>query len=54
MKKKVNGKVVDIKNISLFEKGFEGLALDRKASSNVKDTLDGESDIVKVLSLIHI
>lgn len=48
MKKKVNGKVVDIKNISLFEKGFEGLALDRKASSNVKDTLDGESDIVKV------
>lgn len=48
MKKKVNGKVVDISNISLFEKGFEGLALDRKASSNVKDTLDGESDIVKM------
>lgn len=47
MKKMVNGKVVTIKQIELFEKAFEGLVLGAKASSNLKDTLDTGSELVK-------
>ena len=43
MRKMVNGKVVDIKNIELFEKGFEGIILNKTVSSSVKDTLNSES-----------
>lgn len=46
MKKKVNGKVVDI-NIDIFEAGFEGLALHKSAASNISDTIESESKIVK-------
>lgn len=47
MRKMVNGKVVDIKNIELFEKGFEGIILNKTVSSSVKDTLNSESELVK-------
>lgn len=47
MKKLVNGKVINIENIELFEKGFEGLVLNKKASSDVKDTLDSDNELVK-------
>lgn len=46
MKKKVNGKVVDI-NVSIFEAGFEGLALQKSAVSNISDTIESESRIIK-------
>lgn len=39
MKKLVNGKVVDIKNIELFEKAEEGLAIQRKAVSLTSEAL---------------
>lgn len=38
MRKLVNGQVVNVDNIELFEKGFEGLVLNKKASSSIKDT----------------
>lgn len=47
MKKLVNGKVVDITNIDLFKKAFEGIVLDKKASSEVKDTIENSSELVK-------
>lgn len=47
MKKLINGKVVNIENIELFEKGFEGLVLNKKASSDVKDTLSTENELVE-------
>lgn len=47
MKKLVNGKVINIENIELFEKGFEGLVLNKKASSDVKDTLDSDNELVR-------
>ena len=47
MKKLVNGKVINIDNIELFEKGFEGLVLNKKASSDVKDTLDSDNELVR-------
>lgn len=40
MKKLVNGKVVDIKNIELFELAAEGLALQNTAVSNTSDGVD--------------
>ena len=46
MRKKVNGRVVDISNIEIFEKAFEGLALGRLVSSSVADTITGDSELV--------
>lgn len=40
MKKVVNGKVVDIKNLELFELAEEGLALQKTATSTTSDGLD--------------
>jgi len=47
MKKKVNGKVVDI-NLEIFEAGFEGLVLQKSAVSNISDTIEDESNLVKI------
>lgn len=46
MKKKVNGKVVDILNMDLIEKGFEGLALGRLVSSSIADTVSEDSELM--------
>ena len=46
MKKKVNGKVIDIKNIELFEKAAEGAALERLAASLISDKLTVEASII--------
>lgn len=46
MKKKVNGKVVEIRNIELFEQAFEGLALGRLVSSSVADTITTNQELV--------
>lgn len=46
MKKKVNGRVVEIGNIELFEQAFEGLALGRLVSSSVADTLTTNQELV--------
>lgn len=46
MKKKVNGKVIDVDNIELFEKAFEGVALGRLAASSVQETVSRDSDII--------
>lgn len=46
MLKKVNGKVVDIKNIELFEKAAEGMALGKLASSMISDKITVESDVI--------
>lgn len=43
MKKKVNGKVIDIPNIELFELAFEGLALGKLVSSSISDTITEDS-----------
>ncbi len=45
-RKKINGKVVNIPNMGLFEKAFEGLALGRLVSSSVADTISDNSDLV--------
>lgn len=37
MKKRVNGKVIDIDNIEIFEKGIEGSVVNREAVSNISD-----------------
>lgn len=47
MKKLVNGNVIDISNIKLFELGFEGLVLNQKASSDVKTPMESNSNAVK-------
>lgn len=47
MKKLVNGKAVEIDNIDIFKKSFEGIILDKKASSAIKDTIENSSDLVK-------
>lgn len=52
MKKLINGKVVDIKNMNLFEMAAEGLALQRTATSNTSDALDTSTDSVKIRRLI--
>ena len=46
MKKLVNGKIVDIKNIELFEKAAEGAVLAKIATSNISDKITVESDII--------
>ena len=49
MKKLVNGKVIDVDNIELFELAAEGLALSSTTSSNTADGLQGDinSELVK-------
>lgn len=46
MYKKVNGKVIDIKNMELFEKAFEGMALGRLVASSVADTISEKSETI--------
>lgn len=46
MKKKVNGRVVDIKNMGIFEKAFEGMALNRVATSAVSDKLSSTAKTI--------
>lgn len=46
MKKKVNGKVIEIPNMDLIEKGFEGLALGRLVSSYITDTVSDDSELM--------
>lgn len=48
MKKKVNGRTVDIKNIEVFEKAAEGMAVNRTATSTVYDTSDLDMKLVEV------
>lgn len=49
MKKLVNGKVIDIENIELFELAAEGLALQNTVVSNTSDGINGDinSELVK-------
>lgn len=44
MKKLVNGKIVDIKNIALFEQAMEGLAIRNTTMSKTSDGLNGSID----------
>lgn len=46
MKKKVNGKVIEIDNIQLFEKAAEGAVLERLAASLITDKLTVESCVI--------
>mgnify|MGYP000884159859 CR=1 FL=1 len=46
MKKKVNGHIVDVPT-EIFKSAFEGLALHKLASSNITDTIESESKLVK-------
>ena len=39
MKKKVNGKVIEIDNMELFEKAFEGMAIDSRNNSNIENNI---------------
>lgn len=47
MKKKVNGKVVDIDNIELFREAFEGLAMSKNVVSNISNTIEEETKLAK-------
>ncbi len=47
MQKLVNGKIVDIGDIRLFEAAFLGLVLNKRAISNINTTIENESDKVK-------
>lgn len=42
MRKYINNKLVNIVDIELFEKGFEGLTLDKKAFNDIVYTVDNE------------
>lgn len=57
MKKKVNGKTVNIDNIEVFEKAAEGLAIGRTATSNITENnlFDSETvvGIVKLYNLFY-
>ena len=44
MKKLVNGKVVNVDNIALFELAAEGLALQNTAISSTNDGIEGNID----------
>lgn len=46
LKKKVNGKIIEISNLELFEAAFEGLALGRLVSSSVSDTIADDSELI--------
>lgn len=47
MKKKVNGKVVDIDNIELFRSAFEGLAMSKNVVSNISNTIEEQTKLAK-------
>ena len=48
MRKLVNGKIVDIQNIELFEKAAEGMAIGRTLSNVIpNESLDLNFDIVE-------
>ena len=47
MQKLVNGKLVDIGDIRLFEAAFLGLVLNKRAISNINTTIEKESEMVK-------
>ena len=57
MKKRVNGRTVDIKNIEIFEKAAGSLAINRTATSNTSDTsgIDSKSmgEIVKLYTAFY-
>ena len=46
MKKKVNGKMIDINNMELFEAAFHGRALGKPVSSSISDKLTENSEFV--------
>lgn len=46
MKKKVNGRIVEIGNIALFEEAFKGLAVVRPVSSHTTDVIDSRQEFV--------
>lgn len=46
MKKKVNGKMVDITNMDLFEAAFHGKAMGKPVSSSISDKLTENSEFV--------
>lgn len=52
MKKIVNGEVVSIDNIKLFELAYEGMIKQRKASSLVKEALDKQTDRYGIRNII--
>jgi len=47
MKKRVNGKVVDIRNIELFKLGYEGQLLNKMSISKIEDTIENKGILVK-------
>ena len=47
MKKRVNGKVVDIRNIELFKLGYEGQLLNKRSISKIEDTIENKGILVK-------
>ena len=51
MKKRVNGRTVDIKNIEIFEKAAGSLAINRTATSNTSDTSDGANGNYKTVGV---
>lgn len=53
MKKLVNGKVIDINNIELFELAAEGLVLQNMAVSNTADGVNGEINSLQVHKYIR-
>ena len=49
MKKLVNGRIVDIKNIDIFEKAAEGTAINRTLPNIIpNDTLNLDFDIIEI------
>lgn len=53
LKKKVNGKIVDIKNIEVFEQAAEGLAVGRSTSSIISDTVKADLYDIKEYVLLY-
>lgn len=53
LKKKVNGKIVDIKNINVFEQAAEGLAINRSTSSTTADTIQADLYDIKEYVLLY-
>ena len=46
MKKKVNGKTVEIGNIEVFEKATEGMVINRTTASTITDTVDLDLNLI--------
>ena len=60
MKKLVNNKIVDIRNMELFEVAFESMALKKHTISSIKDTfindtesLDISNDCISIYNRVH-